>query len=105
MTLVSLEPMFIKVYRDGAFTGVQRMEQADGLTFLCPKCFGTYQMHWIRIWRPHVSTNILPGPGRWEFVGTGLSDLTLRASHTQDLKTESKCKAHFAIRNGKIEML
>ena len=82
------------------------MAEADGVIFLCPKCFvdnkGPEGTHSVICWRPRVPVGVPPAPGRWEFEGTGLTDLTLRASSSSILLTGGGCAAHFFITNGSI---
>lgn len=89
------------------FIPVDLVAEADGVMFLCPKCFvengssnaGTHQ---VLCWQPHVPPDIAPKPGRWKFVGTGYADLTLVAGSSSILLTAG-CRAHFFVRNGRIE--
>ena len=89
------------------------IEEADGIFFLCPVCFvkngGDVGTHGIICWRPRVREGIDPGPGRWEFSGTGIGDLTLLPGpksggrSSVDLsKGPATCGAHFSIKNGVI---
>jgi hypothetical protein len=86
---------------------VEALAQADGVQFLCPVCFaankGTIGTHSIICWRPRVPPDVCPKPGRWEFVGTGLHDLTLVAGSSSIFLQTAKCGAHFFIRNGLID--
>jgi hypothetical protein len=88
---------------------VDAIADADGVWFDCPKCTqtngGPIGTHAIICWRPRVPAEVSPKPGRWEFEGTGLDDLTLVAGSSSILLTgEGSCAAHFFIRNGTIEM-
>lgn len=87
---------------------VDDISSADGVMFLCPKCFqangGSVGTHSIICWRPRVPDDVAPKPGRWELVGTGIDDLTLVAGSSSILLTGGCC-AHFFIRNGSIEDL
>lgn len=86
---------------------VEILFDADGVEFLCPKCFATNEgpvgTHAIVCWRPRVPPDVAPKPGRWEFQGTGLNDLTLVAWSPSILLDGSGCGAHFYIRNGAVE--
>jgi hypothetical protein len=88
---------------------VDAIAEADGVQFLCPKCFiangGDVGTHSIMCWRPRVPADVDPKPGRWELDGTGLDDLTLRAGSSSILLSGPGCGAHFFIRNGSIEGL
>lgn len=79
---------------------------ADGICFLCPVCFeknkGPIGTHSVICWRPRVPQEIRPGPGRWEFEGTSIDDLTLRAG-SSSIKLESGCQAHFFVTKGEIK--
>jgi hypothetical protein len=84
------------------------LEQADALMFLCPKCFaengGPRGTHRVICNRPRVPLRegIYVGPGRWEFQGTGIDDLSLVAGSSSVLLLGG-CNAHFFVRNGAIE--
>jgi hypothetical protein len=103
--LTDLEPEFLKRTSDNSSMRVDSILDADGVFFLCPVCFkangGNIGTHACICWRPRVPLNIDPKPGRWEFEGTRLNDLTLVAGSSSILLT-SGCKAHFFIRNGEI---
>lgn len=113
MKLTDLEAVFWRIEKPlpGAELGhrreVDHIGQADGIFFLCPKCFaangGPVGTHGIVCWRPHVPLSEPPKPGRWEFVGTGLADLTLQAS-SSSIQLQDGCNAHFHVKNGGIEM-
>jgi hypothetical protein len=138
MRLIDLDPQFVKIeYKvetwtrgkpDGSTEQVTEPREyhepvpstagADGIFFLCPKCYvtnnGNMGTHGVICWQPHVSQTVLPIPGRWSFRGAGYHDLTLVADSSSILlacKCKSKpgeppctcCKAHFFIRNGNIE--
>lgn len=60
-----------------------KMRKAQGVQFLCPKCFvangGKVGTHLILCWSRSrgVPDSAQPGPGRWTLEGTGFDDLTL----------------------------
>ena len=85
---------------------VDSIGEADGVQFLCPMCFAAHKggrgTHWILCWRPRVPPEVCPKPGRWEFFGTGLDDLTLRAGSSSILLQSAECRAHFYVENGGI---
>lgn len=85
--------------------GVDALAEADGVLFLCPKCFeangGEVGTHSVICWRPRVPPDVCPRPGRWEFHGTGLGDLTLVAGSSSVL-LQAGCAAHFCVRAGAI---
>lgn len=107
MKLTDLDPQFLKTNDDGSrHMHVDSIEKADGIMFLCPKCFkengGPVGTHRVLCWQPHVPQKIPPTPGRWTFKGTGYNDLTLVAGSSSIYLTGRGCGAHFFIRNGSI---
>lgn len=86
---------------------VDRIDEADGVFFLCPTCFvanrGPVGTHGVLCWRPRVPAGVDPGPGRWEFHGTGLDDLSLVAGSSSVL-LRGGCNAHFFVEAGAIRM-
>ena len=62
---------------------VETIVEAQGVQFLCPKCYATnggpVGTHSVVCWSraKGVSEEESPGPGRWSLHGTGLADLTL----------------------------
>lgn len=108
MRLTELDPRFLKVASAHLFKHVMHIDHADGILFLCPKCFaangGRAGTHGVICWRPRVPQTVHPIPGRWEFVGSGFEDLSLVAGSSSVLLTGPGCQAHFFVRNGTIEM-
>lgn len=109
MKLNELLPEFITSGIDGkTIFEVETMDQADGIMFLCPKCFeknkGIVGTHRVVCWSPKVSQNINPSPGRWEMLGNGFDDLTLKAGSSSVLLTGG-CRAHFFITDGNIKLV
>ena len=118
MKLAELEPQFLKIEDERTFKHVNDVESADGICFVCPKCIvtlgGRAGAHSVICWQPCVPQTIPPIPGRWSFIGTGYTDLTLRAGSSSVLLTQTKvtkpdgtvvlegCGAHFYITNGEI---
>lgn len=106
--LAELEPELLKLDSDG---GGWRTDatwgQADGLWFLCPKCWlangrSAIGTHMVLCRAPHVPQTITPRPGRWAMEGAGLDDVTLVVG-SSSVKIEGGCNAHFFIRRGRIE--
>lgn len=84
MRLTELEPEFLRLTsHKGAFRRVKDIADAQGIWFLCPKCFvangGPRRTHRVLCWSRSrgVPDDVTPGPGRWTLEGTGLDDLTL----------------------------
>lgn len=105
MRLTDLEPRFLK--RSGeTWHNVEALADADGIIFLCPACFeknkGPVGTHSVLCWRPCVPAGITPGPGRWEFQGSGYADLTLVAGSSSVSLETAPCRAHFLVTNGEI---
>lgn len=84
---------------------VDTPQEADGITFMCPKCFdqnkGSKGTHWVMCWTPKISQDVTPKPGRWNLVGTNYEDLSLVAGSSSVLITNG-CLAHFLIQKGEI---
>lgn len=108
MKLTDLEPEFLKVVEPGkTHQRVDTLAEAQGIFFLCLKCFeangSRVGTHGVICWfagRGVLDTEV-PGPGRWEAVGTGYADLTLRASSSSILLTGG-CAWHGYVQNGDV---
>lgn len=108
MRLTELEPRFQRIVEPGKLLQeVDRLQDAQGVLFLCPKCFvengGPVGTHSVLCWflGRGVPDSEAPGPGRWEAVGTDFDDLTLQASSSSILLTTG-CRWHGYIRNGDV---
>jgi len=108
MRLAEIKPQFLHVDPAGdasRFRHVDSLAQANGIIFLCPKCWtkngGPRGTHSVICWAPPVPQSIGPKPGRWAMVGTGYDDLTLVAGSSSVLLTGG-CAAHFFVTNGAI---
>lgn len=83
-----------------------RVEQAQGVLFLCPRCFekngGEVGTHSIMCWFAGrgVPDAEFPKPGRWQVSGTGFDDLTLTPS--VNLPGKDGCQWHGFIQRGQI---
>lgn len=109
MKLIDLEPEFLKRTDDTHWHRVDALAEADGIIFVCPKCFAANGkqrpgIHSVICWQPHVPQTTSPKPGRWSFKGTGVADLTLVAGSSSIHLTGPGCGAHFFIENGEIRM-
>jgi hypothetical protein len=106
MLLSDLEPQFLKREDNHRFQCVATLAEADGIKFLCPKCFtannGAIGTHGVICWSPSVPQDTRPTPGRWEMQGTGIDDLTLVAG-SSSVALKGGCEAHFFVRNGAIK--
>lgn len=103
--LVDLKPTFLKRVDDQIFVEGVSFADADGLMFLCPKCFVeggrvSRGVHSVICWKPHVPQTTSPIPGRWNMQGTGLHDLTLVAGSSSIALQGEGCKWHGFLQNG-----
>lgn len=81
MRLAQLEARFIKHLDKGSWHVVFTLAEADGIQFVCPKCYTNLGKregaHSVICWFVgKVPDDETPGPGRWTPSGTGLEDLT-----------------------------
>lgn len=111
MLLTELEAQFLKSNGNGSSSFVDALEEADGIIFLCPKCFaankGNIGTHSVICWfEGKVPDELAPKPGRWTPHGTGYNDLTFvpgkKFSSVSVLLTGG-CGWHGFVKNGKIE--
>lgn len=106
MRLTELEPEFCKLTTEGGSWRTDiPMAEADGLWFLCPKCWGVNRgavgTHGVLCWKPHVPQTISPTPGRWEQTGTGFHDLSLVAG-SSSIHLQGGCGWHGYVQNGEV---
>ena len=107
MKLTELSAHWLRIIDDRRHKRDNRLtpSSADGVMFLCPKCFrangGERGTHSVICWKPEVPAAREPGPGRWSFQGSSLEDLTLVAS-SSSIALLGGCRAHFFIQNGAI---
>jgi len=99
--LVMLQPTFrryeaakSRIYH----TCVATLEEAQGVQFLCPKCFrangGGIGTHLVLVWSESrgVPLGATPAHGRWAMTGTGFEDLSLRREHAPStINAEALC--------------
>jgi hypothetical protein len=115
MRLTTLEPYFLRYEpRDGAIYHrmVESIVEAQGVMFLCPKCFetnkGNIGTHSVLCWSRSagVPDSASPGPGRWKLVGSSLLDLTLDADPPNTARSvllTKGCGWHGFVTNGEVE--
>lgn len=104
-----LEAKFQRVQRPGFWEEVATIAEAQGVRFLCPKCFainrGKVGTHSVICWSRSRGTpeDEMPGPGRWKLDGTSIADLTLNAdppSSARSVQLHGGCAWHGFITNG-----
>lgn len=108
MKLIDLDPAFLHRRDDDVRVRVKKIANADGLMFLCPKCFaengGPVGTHAIICWTPRVPDSARPGPGRWSIKGTGLHDVTLDGARgkTRSVQLTGGCAWHGYVTKGEV---
>jgi hypothetical protein len=105
MKLIELEPHLLKIESLTSYHRIDDVTQAQGIMFLCPKCYATNNgpvgMHSVLCWFANkgVPGELTPGPGRWSASGTDYTNLTLSPSvHL----TGPGCGWHGFITNGEV---
>lgn len=115
MKLYELSPALIKYQTQNGSQyqlEVERIGEAEGVRFLCPKCFaengGPAGTHSIVCWSASrgVPVDAVPGPGRWRITGTGISDLTLsaEAGGSDSVLLVGGCGWHGFVRGGEVAL-
>jgi hypothetical protein len=106
MKLAELEPQFTRIASPGHYEDVATLAEAQGVMFLCPKCFakngGNVGTHSIMVWFRDrgVPADEVPGPGRWIATGTGYEDLTTSPSINLENPDHVGCEWHGFVTNG-----
>jgi len=101
-----LEARFLKETPDRCLTPVTDIAEAEGVIFLCPKCFeankGNIGTHSVICWfnGRGVPGDRAPGPGRWNPQGTGIDDLTFVPPGAISVLLTAGCGWHGFIENG-----
>lgn len=104
-SLSELKAEFVR-HAEGGGIGreITSLADAQGVLFLCPKCFGErggeVGCHRVLAWFSGrgVPDDAKPGPGRWAPEGEGLHNLTLRPSI--DLTVSKGCNWHGFVTSG-----
>ncbi len=103
ITLRELEARLVASTDEG-FRDVDTFDDAQGVFFLCPKCYaangGSVGTHAVICWSPKAPATIPPGPARWTMTGTGLDDLSLSPS----VQLTSGCMWHGFVTDGKATL-
>lgn len=107
MRLTDLEPYFLKRESDILYQMVDKIAEAEGIRFLCPKCFlankGSVGTHAVICWNPSIPQTTSPKGGRWSLVGTGYHDLSLVAGSSSIL-LPPPCNWHGFIKDGEVTL-
>lgn len=112
--LTDLEPEWVLAGPGNGIGRAKSIEEAQGVMFLCPKCFlkngGPRGTHSVLLWAHNrgVAPALSPGPGRWIFKGTDFDNLSLVAppGNTDSVDTRGgSCGWHGWIRNGNCTIL
>jgi len=107
--LVDLQAKFMKRVEKGRWQNVDRIEDAQGVRFLCPKCFAekgsNVGVHSVICWSRSrgIPDDESPGPGRWMMDGTGINDLTLNGDPpgaARSVQLNGGCSWHGFVNNG-----
>lgn len=114
LRLAQLEPRFIRHERRDGKTFhrfVESIAEAQGIIFLCPKCFakngGPVGTHSVICWSRSrgVPDDVSPGPGRWALQGSGFEDLTLGAdppNRARSVLLTGGCAWHGFVTKGEV---
>jgi len=106
--LTTLHAKFIR-YDDGSLFRDATFETAQGVIFLCPKCYaannGPVGTHSVICWSRSrgVPDDARPHPGRWKMIGTSIEDLTLEADppgSARSVALSGGCSWHGFVTNG-----
>lgn len=109
--LDQLEAKFIRLTENG-HRPVETIDEAQGVQFLCPKCFakngGSVGTHAVICWSRSrgVPEGVRPGPGRWSLHGTGMADLHLEGDPVggpRSVQLTAGCGWHGFINHGVAE--
>lgn len=88
--------------------GALRTPEAEGVEFLCPKCYaengGPMGTHLVICWFTGVPLDIDPKPGRWNPSGAGLDDLTFVEPGSTSVLLQGGCGWHGHVRSGEATL-
>ncbi len=109
--LKDLDGRLLKMLPDGSMeTSLKLVSDADGVMFLCPKCFaknnGKYGTHSVICWFVgKVGDDVTPKPGRWNPQGETLDDLTFvpPGAISVLLTNPDGCGWHGFVKDGKAD--
>ena len=107
MKLQDLDATFLVIVNERVFQHTERLSEAQGVMFLCPKCFdankGAIGTHRVVCWfaNRNVPDDLNPKPGRWQPGGTGLDDLTFVGPAAASVGLMGGCRWHGFVRDGR----
>jgi hypothetical protein len=110
--LADLDARFIRYVEEAGTIRhrvVDTIDEAQGIIFLCPKCFtangGAIGTHSVICWSSSrgVPDSARPGPGRWAIEGTSIDDLTLNGDRgrSRSVLLQGGCGWHGFVTDGK----
>lgn len=112
MRLTELEPVWIQHGQDEDGRQIMRtvssLPEADGIRFLCPKCYATnggrVGTHQVVCWfEGRVSDDVQPGPGRWNPTGDSFESLSfVPGRKTHSVLLLGGCAWHGFVTNGDV---
>ena len=106
MRLSRLDAKLLKIEPDRSMRPVSPLAEAQGILFLCPKCFASagnsIGVHSVICWFKNrgVPDDMTPLPGRWNPSGTGIEDLTFVEPGAVSVLLTSGCCWHGFVKNG-----
>ena len=104
--LRELEPKFLKIVSPSEYRFVDTLQEAQGISFLCPKCYaankGPAGTHSVLCWfaGKGVPDELSPKPGRWVPQGTNFDDLTFVGPGAASILLTGGCGWHGFIHEG-----
>ena len=100
-----LEGQLLKLQEDGALKHVNVIGHADGVRFLCPKCFrenkGPVGTHSVVLFFSNCPrAKELMGHSGWNAAGNDLSDLTFTGPGAASVLIKGGCNWHGFVKSG-----
>lgn len=112
MTLRELDAVLLRIAGDGTYEHVERLSQAQGVSFACPKCYvssgnSLRGVHSVLCWFAdrNVPADLPPLPGRWHPMGTTVDDLEFTGPGAFSVKLEGGCGWHGYVKRGRATIL
>ena len=107
MKLTELEPQFLRYKLDGHYVPVHELAQADGISFLCPKCFaangGKTGTHVVTCWFEGKVPDDTKPCGRWTPAGTHYRNLSfVLGRNERSLQAINDCRFRPFLADGEI---